>query len=770
VTCPRKLPLFAPCWAVAAALAWTAPAFAETSSSNAKRIDTLAESAKQLKPAEIDKFVAGLTDELARGLLRHQLTAEATERNRAQAEAGARESRMAARLRAARANLLAWPGDFLRFPAAVDAAVAALSAEAGSGPIYWIVGAALCASAGALAAFFAARLVERGNRHLLARATRTGETQQLLLALARLFLELMTPLVFVAMAYAAFVGWHPEGRGPSGVFGALAGGIAVFLVLSALTRGVLSREDSRLRLITMPDAAANAIFSPTIGAAAALAAAFGLNVWFRRWEVETGPARAVLMAAAVVVAMLLLAAIWRVRRNLARAGAGAQLTTSNAGMPAVATAAWPWIASLFVLLVLAVGIVHLLAGSEAARGAAILSLAIIPAAFLLDHIVRGLLAALARRQVRALGVDASAAAETAPARPGMAASGDAQILSGWTVLAHLCRLLIALVALIAFFDIWGLSFFDLFADSVGSHLARAILTTLVIGSLAYLAYGWARAWFNRRIAADASRREHADPAAAIDRKSRFESLLPVLRAISLATIAVTALLMILSNLGVDIGPLIAGAGIVGLAVGFGAQTLVRNVIQGTFFLIDDAFRVGEYIEVDRIKGTVEKISLTSMRLRHQRGALHTLPYGGIRSITNLSRDWVIHKLEFRLPYGTDIEKVRKLLKRVGAELEADPEFADGIMMPLKSQGVSRMDESALIFSAKFMSKPDDKQFAVRREAYRRIQQVLYENGIEFAPHRVVVDVAERRAADRGGEMAAAGAITVVQSTKPAAAD
>ena len=125
---------------------------------------------------------------------------------------------------------------------------------------------------------------------------------------------------------------------------------------------------------------------------------------------------------------------------------------------------------------------------------------------------------------------------------------------------------------------------------------------------------------------------------------------------------------VISALGVNITPLLAGAGIIGLAIGFGAQTLVKDIISGMFFLIDDAFRKGEYIDIGDVKGTVEKISVRSMQLRHHNGPLNTVPFGEINFITNFSRDWVVMKLPLRLTYDTDAEKVRKMIKKLGQEM------------------------------------------------------------------------------------------------------
>ena len=151
-------------------------------------------------------------------------------------------------------------------------------------------------------------------------------------------------------------------------------------------------------------------------------------------------------------------------------------------------------------------------------------------------------------------------------------------------------------------------------------------------------------------------------------ESRLATILPLVQLIFRIAIATLAGLAVISALGVNITPLLAGAGIIGLAIGFGAQTLVKDVISGMFFLIDDAFRKGEYIDIGDVKGTVEKISVRSMQLRHHNGPLNTVPFGEINFITNFSRDWVVMKLPLRLTYDTDAEKVRKMIKKLGQEM------------------------------------------------------------------------------------------------------
>jgi small-conductance mechanosensitive channel len=220
--------------------------------------------------------------------------------------------------------------------------------------------------------------------------------------------------------------------------------------------------------------------------------------------------------------------------------------------------------------------------------------------------------------------------------------------------------------------------------------------------------------------------------------SRLRTVLPILRMFAFATVVVLTAMLILSALGMNIGPLLAGAGVIGLAIGFGTQTLVRDVVSGAFFLADDAFRLGEYIEAGGVKGIVEKIGLRAMQVRHHRGPLHNLPYGQIQRLTNHSRDWIIMKLEFRLTYDTDLIKVKKILKQIGQELIADPEMGPNLLQPLKSQGVMATEDSALVVRAKFMSKPGSAPYLIQREAYTRIIRAFKENGIQFAHRQVTV--------------------------------
>ncbi|WP_425045229.1 mechanosensitive ion channel family protein [Primorskyibacter sp. S87] len=226
---------------------------------------------------------------------------------------------------------------------------------------------------------------------------------------------------------------------------------------------------------------------------------------------------------------------------------------------------------------------------------------------------------------------------------------------------------------------------------------------------------------------------------------RALSVIPLVRAILITFTIVIAGLAALAELGVKIAPMLAGAGIVGIVLGMGAQSLLKDILAGIFFVFDDAFRIGEYVEIGERRGTVEHISLRSMQIRHHRGALQTLPYGAIDAVSNLSRDWVIIKLIFHLPHDTDVMKVKKIVKKVSADLMQDPEFGPGFIEPLKFQGIYDIDLFGLTVRVKFTSVPGE-QFLARREIYKRLQEAFASNGIDFARRSVSVEAQDDAAA------------------------
>jgi small-conductance mechanosensitive channel len=213
--------------------------------------------------------------------------------------------------------------------------------------------------------------------------------------------------------------------------------------------------------------------------------------------------------------------------------------------------------------------------------------------------------------------------------------------------------------------------------------------------------------------------------------SRLRTLMPLLRAISGIIIAIVGTLLVLSELGVNITPLIAGASVLGLAVSFGSQSLVRDVVSGIFFLAEDSFRIGEYLDCSKVKGTVEGFSVRCLKLRHQNGQLHIVPFGQVGHITNFSRDWTVVKFSLAFAQGTDVELLRKTVKKMGLDMMEEPTFKPILLQPLKMQGVVDIKDSSLIVRFKFMARPKNPS-VVQRMAIRRMYEQFPKLGIEFA--------------------------------------
>ncbi len=276
----------------------------------------------------------------------------------------------------------------------------------------------------------------------------------------------------------------------------------------------------------------------------------------------------------------------------------------------------------------------------------------------------------------------------------------------------------------------------------GRMFTGSILGVVAIVVFSYMIWQLFSDWVDHKIKAEIPEDEgEADEGG--KGGSRTGTLLILLRKFMSSLLIILAAMFILSALGLDIGPLIAGAGIIGLAISFGAQALVTDIFAGIFFLVDDAFRVGDYIDIGTAKGTVEQISLRSVRLRHHRGMVQTIPFGKVDTVTNYSRDYIISKLDLRVKYDTDIDKVRKLVKTIYQEISVDEVFGPKLSGKLKSQGIRQMDDSAMIIRVKFTTQPGE-QFMLQREIYRRIQEKFAESNIEFAHRNVTVFMPEEK--------------------------
>ena len=224
---------------------------------------------------------------------------------------------------------------------------------------------------------------------------------------------------------------------------------------------------------------------------------------------------------------------------------------------------------------------------------------------------------------------------------------------------------------------------------------------------------------------------------ALERAKRARTLGSLVSNVSRITISGVAILMVLNEFDINIAPVLTGAGIAGLAVGFGAQTLVRDIISGFFMILEDQVRVGDSAAINGIGGLVEQINLRTIVLRDEEGTLHVFPNGSINTLANKSKDFSFYVITLAIPYHENVERVTKLLREVGAGLQRDPHFGTFILEPVEIMGIDAFTDWAMQLKLRIKTVPQ-KQYEVGREFRKRIRQTFDANNVAVPfPERIV---------------------------------
>lgn len=293
----------------------------------------------------------------------------------------------------------------------------------------------------------------------------------------------------------------------------------------------------------------------------------------------------------------------------------------------------------------------------------------------------------------------------------------------------LFRWVIYALTLLAVLQVWGLGTLDWLVSDSGRAFGLTLARVLFLGLGALALWTFASAWLEGYVT---GLDETVDA-----RSARTKTLVQVASNALLVVVSVVAVLLILSELGIDIAPLLAGAGVVGLAVGFGAQTLVKDVITGIFILLQNHMAVGEVVKVGDTAGVVEALSIRHVRLRDLAGTVHTIPFSSISSISNLTKDFSYHVFNIGVAYRENVDEVMEAIAGVGAEMQQDGEYAPLILEPLEIFGLDAFGDSAVVIKGRIKTPPI-KQWMVGREFNRRIKRRFDELGIEIPfPHRTL---------------------------------
>jgi small conductance mechanosensitive channel len=280
-------------------------------------------------------------------------------------------------------------------------------------------------------------------------------------------------------------------------------------------------------------------------------------------------------------------------------------------------------------------------------------------------------------------------------------------------------------AALALLETWGVSAFAWFDSPFGKRLASGLVSivTIVVAALVlWELFGSAIERYLSGLGVDGR---------ALSRSARARTLLPLLRTSVLILLITVVGLVVLSELGVNIAPLLAGAGVVGIAIGFGSQALIKDIITGLFILLDNTLALGEVVDVGKDHvGVVEAISIRAIKLRDVNGTVHTVPFSEVSTVRNMTRDYSYFVADVGVAFREDPDRVIAVLRQVADEMRKDPEWRPSILEPLDVIGVDRFTDSAMVIRARLKTMPL-RQWPVGREYYRRMKKAFDQAGIEM---------------------------------------
>lgn len=538
------------------------------------------------------------------------------------------------------------------------------------------------------------------------------------LVFARLMLDLIPVLGFVLVAHlltATTLGGQAISQL---VVLAVVDSYALCIALLSVARMLLSPVRTRLRLFNVRDDIAAYLMRWTrrmlvIGVFGYAIAEVGLLLGLSS-EGHQGILKAVSLVVHICLAIMVVqkrrAVRARLRAPVGDSGASARLRNALA-------ASWHWIALFFIIgswVVWAVEVPH--GFTWVLRIFVVTALVLIGARLALIVMLGSI--------DRALQI----APEVAERYPGL----EARVRLYAPMIHGAIRFALYLVCALGLLQLYGLPTFDWFVGTdLGQRVASAFGTMLVTVLIALGVWEAANAAIHRHLA-------KLEKQAQIARSARLRTLLPLLRSGLMITILIVAGLMILSEIGLNIAPLLAGAGIVGVAIGFGSQKLVQDLITGIFLLLENAMQVGDVVEVAGQGGVVESLSVRTIRLRSENGSVHVIPFSSVTTVTNMTKDYSRAVINAGVAYKEDYDQVVEVLRAIAKEMRADPQWRSVILDDLEVWGLDQLGDSSVVIKCRIMCTPFGR-WSVQREFNRRMKRRFDELGIEIPfPHRKLV--------------------------------
>lgn len=416
----------------------------------------------------------------------------------------------------------------------------------------------------------------------------------------------------------------------------------------------------------------------------------------------------------LMVAMMVITVILQNRRNVAEwmAGTGDDGEVRE-GVRARLGALWHIPSILYVAASFLVWAVDIENGWEFLLRATLLTLVVLLGAGLLMYAIR-------RGVDRLFDVSEELEAEY----PGIEARANRYLPLSKNVLQGV----IVLMAACAILQAWNIEVLAWLTSGPGRNFVASIISVAIVALVALIVWEGVSAIIERYLAA--AEDDDADP----ERAERLRTLLPLARRVLFFLLCLFVLLITLSEFGVDIAPLVAGAGVIGLAIGFGAQTLVKDVITGLFILLEDTVSVGDVVELAGHSGVVQSLTIRSLRLRDYSGTVHTIPFSSVETVKNMSKDFSYAVIEAGVSYRENVDEVMTILQAIGNVLYEDKSLGADVLSPFEIAGVSELGESAVVIKGRMKTTPGN-QFGVEREFNRLMKVYFDERGIEIPyPH------------------------------------
>ncbi|MBV9811382.1 MAG: mechanosensitive ion channel [Acetobacteraceae bacterium] len=488
-------------------------------------------------------------------------------------------------------------------------------------------------------------------------------------------------------------------------------------IIGAVTRGIVAPREPRLRLIAVSDHGAD--FALRWTRRLAVVGIFGytlvqVGLLFGLYSIaHDALLRIVALAWHVLLIVLILQARRPVARRIrARDGARGPIATFRNWLAPV----WHWFAIFYSFALWFVWAFEITDGmSRLIRACLVTGAALLVARLVAIAAVGGL--------ERALG-----GGELTQSHPTLAAR-----MRGYQpILRTAVGVAVVFAAGLVILESWGLDSIGwLQSNPLGGRLMSAIVTVAATLLLAFVVWEMANVAVDHHL--DRLARE-----AQIARSARLRTLLPMLRTALFAAIVLFAGLTILSEIGVNIAPLLAGAGVVGLAIGFGSQKLVQDIITGLFLLLENAMQVGDVVSLGGLSGTVEALSVRTIRLRALDGSVHIVPFSAVTTVTNMTRDYSYALVDVNVGLNEEPDRVSEVLSAMVSDMRREPRWATAVRDDLEVMGVERFVDLAWVLRVRVKTLPSQR-WAVTRELNRRIKYRFDELAIEspFTSHRVL---------------------------------